>query len=699
MKVKAYEGKEKFIFVSYAHKDSEQVLPIIQKMQTQGYRIWYDEGIVPGSEWPEDIANHLNDSAMVMAFISANSVASVNCRNEINFACSKNKPFLGIVLERAEMSLGMEMQLASKQCIFRYNFEAEQDFLDKVMKCPDLTPCRDAMPTEARKEEPKPAETSVTEKPQEKIEPTKQAEARKTAEISRNVEISKNTKKSEKTKPGQAKTKYIVLASVVAVVGLIIGLVCYNRIKINDKVTVSRGETYLTIKDETITAEQIAQLNKLKKLRYLEFTDCIFEENVFDGWETHEGLRSFTVNNTDTLTDYSFLQKQSGLEYLNLRACGLNNENFSGTNMNKVIRAVLEDNPEFTDLSMLNGESLTGLDISGTGVEDLSPLAGTKVKTLDFSQTKVSNVAPLSNLSELESLDGSGTAVSDIEALAVLQNLTEVCFNDCQITSINEKLLSLKLQKLKLANNGLQECAGLDYLTMLVEVDLSGNQLRNVDFLKKSAANLKVLDISDNDLDETEVAFLADCVNMESLCLNDLMLANLSFTSTMTNLKTISAIHCGLIDISALENSTVLENVRLALNDISDLSGLRNLKLTYGNVVDLAYNKITSLTGLPQGSYTILVLLGNDISFSDSALTGITGHNVVVNYREDLLNGEMANKPFYYYYLVDCPGDKQIETESALGKYSAHFVDENGALEFLKQKGVDYSQWLNVSAE
>ena len=37
----AYEGQEPYIFISYAHKDSNTVLPIIQGLQERGFRVWY----------------------------------------------------------------------------------------------------------------------------------------------------------------------------------------------------------------------------------------------------------------------------------------------------------------------------------------------------------------------------------------------------------------------------------------------------------------------------------------------------------------------------------------------------------------------------------------------------------------------------------------------------------------------------------
>ena len=38
----AYQGDEPYIFVSYAHEDSEVVYPEIQWLKDQGFNIWYD---------------------------------------------------------------------------------------------------------------------------------------------------------------------------------------------------------------------------------------------------------------------------------------------------------------------------------------------------------------------------------------------------------------------------------------------------------------------------------------------------------------------------------------------------------------------------------------------------------------------------------------------------------------------------------
>lgn len=131
-KVRPYEGTEKYIFISYCHKDKMFVFPIIEQLRKDGYRIWYDEGVDPGSEWPEIIASHLNGCAACIAFITENSLNSHNCRREINFALLKKKPFVSIILENVKMSLGMEMQLSATQSIFKYKLPTDAEFFEKL---------------------------------------------------------------------------------------------------------------------------------------------------------------------------------------------------------------------------------------------------------------------------------------------------------------------------------------------------------------------------------------------------------------------------------------------------------------------------------------------------------------------------------------------------------------------------------------
>jgi len=85
-RIPAYEGREPYIFVSYAHLDGEKVLPVIKALFADKYRVWYDEGIAPGSEWPQNIEEHLRAAAAVIVFVSKQSLVSPNCENEVTHA-------------------------------------------------------------------------------------------------------------------------------------------------------------------------------------------------------------------------------------------------------------------------------------------------------------------------------------------------------------------------------------------------------------------------------------------------------------------------------------------------------------------------------------------------------------------------------------------------------------------------------------
>ena len=82
------DEEQPYIFISYAHRDSERVFQVLEELDKKGYRIWYDDGIAPGSEWPEYIAEHLNRCSVFMAFVSPESIDSSNCRREVTYALS-----------------------------------------------------------------------------------------------------------------------------------------------------------------------------------------------------------------------------------------------------------------------------------------------------------------------------------------------------------------------------------------------------------------------------------------------------------------------------------------------------------------------------------------------------------------------------------------------------------------------------------
>ena len=116
-KFPVYRGEMPYIFISYAHVDSETVLPIAEELFKRGYRVWYDEGIDAGLKWADFIADHLTGAATVLFFLSKQFSSSRNCINEVNYAADEKKTAVCVRLDDAELSPGIKMQLTTAPTI------------------------------------------------------------------------------------------------------------------------------------------------------------------------------------------------------------------------------------------------------------------------------------------------------------------------------------------------------------------------------------------------------------------------------------------------------------------------------------------------------------------------------------------------------------------------------------------------------
>jgi hypothetical protein len=140
--MKAYKENEKYIFISYSHKDNDTILPIIENMQEEGFRVWFDEGIDAYAEYPQYIEEKIEGASAVLVFMTNNAAASKQCKNEINYAIILNKEILIVYIEETKLSLGMEFLLVSLQSMFKYRHRSEAEFLEKLCEARILQSCR-----------------------------------------------------------------------------------------------------------------------------------------------------------------------------------------------------------------------------------------------------------------------------------------------------------------------------------------------------------------------------------------------------------------------------------------------------------------------------------------------------------------------------------------------------------------------------
>ncbi len=116
----AYRGTDPYVFVSYSHADEAAVFQQIRWLQDHGVNVFYDEGISPGSEWSDALAQAIEGCAHFVYFVTPNSVASDHCRRELNFALSERRPLLAVYLQETDVPAGIRLSLDNRQAILRH---------------------------------------------------------------------------------------------------------------------------------------------------------------------------------------------------------------------------------------------------------------------------------------------------------------------------------------------------------------------------------------------------------------------------------------------------------------------------------------------------------------------------------------------------------------------------------------------------
>ena len=119
--LRTYNGNKAYVFFSYAHANSNKVLPIIEQLDKANYRLWYDNGIEVGANWVEVVANHLLKSKIVIFFISKEFLKSQNCIREVNYAVAERKQMYCIFLDDSKLPEDMAMQLSTADKYYAQN--------------------------------------------------------------------------------------------------------------------------------------------------------------------------------------------------------------------------------------------------------------------------------------------------------------------------------------------------------------------------------------------------------------------------------------------------------------------------------------------------------------------------------------------------------------------------------------------------
>ncbi|MEE0927722.1 MAG: leucine-rich repeat protein [Acutalibacteraceae bacterium] len=108
-----YTGNEPYLFVSYSHRDTKIVYPILDALSKRKYRIWYDESCETGNDFRDELRQRIEKCEAVLLFVSKASMNSPFCGMEVIVARENNKKLYPIYLDDAEVPPAFQILLAN----------------------------------------------------------------------------------------------------------------------------------------------------------------------------------------------------------------------------------------------------------------------------------------------------------------------------------------------------------------------------------------------------------------------------------------------------------------------------------------------------------------------------------------------------------------------------------------------------------
>ena len=94
------------IFISYAHKDKRKIRKLASLLDDLVYEadVWYDRELTVGKpSWWKEILGEIRERDIFVFMLSPDSVASIYCLAEFEYALALNKPILPVMVKHAAM--------------------------------------------------------------------------------------------------------------------------------------------------------------------------------------------------------------------------------------------------------------------------------------------------------------------------------------------------------------------------------------------------------------------------------------------------------------------------------------------------------------------------------------------------------------------------------------------------------------------
>ena len=461
------------------------------------------------------------------------------------------------------------------------------------------------------------------------------------------------------------------LVSAAISLGLILRFMVFNGFTTSWGEHFRYNENYVWVSGQTLTQEDLEHFAGMRKLSHFELVDCNVAECRLPELEfASKDLWYVSFEGTKGLWDIGFLSTLA-VRNLDLSGCS-----------------------SVTSIDGLDWNALKNLDIDGTSVSDLSAVRGTDLWYISFADTNVEDISPLVEAKELSEVNGANTKVTSIDVLAELPWLVSIDFSGCELANPTRSFASPGMTEVLLRNTGVSDLSCFEECDNLGVVDVSGNPaIDNLLWVNESSRSyLTELNVAYTGLDASDLDFVAECSGLQSLTVDGIELGNLDLCKRLTHLERLSAVGCGLTDVSALRGKSDLTIMLLGYNQLESLEGLPSPTDEWAQAeLDLSHNNLTSIRDLPAGKYRYIMVQGNDPDIGRTMPPGVEAYEMAMPWFSGMEDSRVGDYySFNQIYLLDCPEDRVEQVAVDFPLYRLQRVSELELADLLEANEMDY---------
>jgi hypothetical protein len=135
------------IFISYNRKNRRAVEKLVGDLEILGHTIWYDEKLTGGRIWWDDILKHIRESELFIFVVTVESLKSVACIREFEYALQLNKNVLPILMGGVKVNL-LPGKLQMRQIVNYHHrgIDAYQKLIQALRMLPEIQPMPNPLP-------------------------------------------------------------------------------------------------------------------------------------------------------------------------------------------------------------------------------------------------------------------------------------------------------------------------------------------------------------------------------------------------------------------------------------------------------------------------------------------------------------------------------------------------------------------------